>query len=309
MKESTTPGDLFSGPVNIKWEEGAPAPVGCAGHTAVWLNGLVYVGGGRETIWKPSYIINCYDPVNNSWSFPINTPYCYFAMTTLNNNLLIAGGRDRSRKRTNQILIMDTGQLKNYTKMITARSYATATGHQGMLIITGGKADKGEILSSTELFDSSNGQWYVTNDLPQPHSWLQSVIVDNILYLLGGEKKDGDYSPAVFTTPLDTLSRHQLKWNTLQDTPWCFSAPVSVYGTHLLIVGGRKMIGLKYTYASNVYKLNKVSHSWEAIGHIPSARYASAAVSTADNRVIVIGGWNDKEEYTNTVWIGSCDSQ
>ena len=309
LKESTTPGDLFSGPVNIKWEEGAPAPVGHAYHIAVWLNGLVYVGGGYETGWKASsYIINCYDPVNNSWSSPINTPYCYFAMTTLNDKLLTAGGEDKSYKITNQILTMDAGQLKNYTKMITARSGATATGHQGMLIITGGKDDKYKRLSSTELFDSSNGQWYVTNDLPQPHSWLQSVIVDNILYLLGRSNKDGA-SPAVFTAPLDTMSRHQLKWNTLQDTPWCASAPVSVYGTHLLIVGGVKKIGDKYTLTSDVYKLNKVNHSWEAIGHIPSARNASAAVSTVDNRVIVIGGLNDMAERTNTVWIGSCDPQ
>ena len=218
--------------MNIKWEEGAPAPVGRADHTAVWLNGLVYVGGGWETGGR-SYIINCYDPVNNSWSFPINTPYCFFAMTTLNNKLLIAGGMDKSYKATNQILTMDAGQLKNYTKMITARSYATATGHQGMLIITGGWDDKGKRLSSTELFDSSNGQWHVSNDLPQPHYWLKSVIVDNILYLLGGLNKDDSASPAVFTASLDTLLRHQLKWNTLQDTPWCRSAPVSVYGTHL----------------------------------------------------------------------------
>ena len=309
MKESTTPGDLFSGPVNIKWEEGAPTPVGRAGHTAVWLNGLVYVGGGTEIGWKLSYIINCYDPVNNSWSSPINTPYGHFAMTTLNNKLLIAGGKDKSYKRTNQIFTMDAGQLKNYTKMITARSDATATGHQGMLIITGGRDDKRNKLSSTELFDSSNGQWYVSNDLPQPHYWLQPVIVDNILYLLGGVNKDGKASPTVFTAPLDTLSSHQLKWNTLQDTPWCTSAAVNVYDKHLLIVGGAKMIGDKYTLTSDVYKLNKVSHSWEAIGNIPSARSSSAAVSTADNRIIVIGGFNDKYEFTNTVWIGSCDPQ
>ena len=308
LKESTTPGDLFSGPVNIKWEEGAPAPVCRAGHTAVWLNGLVYVGSGYETGWRGSYIINCYDPVNNSWSSPINTPYFFFAMTTLNDKLLIAGGRDKSYKITNQILTMDAGQLKNYTKMITARSHATATGHQGMLIITGGIDDKGKRLSSTELFDSSNGQWYVSNDLPKPHTWLQSVIVDNILYLLGGTNENGS-SPAVFTAPLDTLSRHQLKWNTLQDTPRIASAPVSVYGTHLLIVGGGKIIGDEFTCTSDVYKLNKVSHSWEAIGHIPSARSSSAAVSTADNRVIVIGGRNDKRQFTNTVRIGSCDPQ
>ena len=273
-------------------------------HTVVWLNGLVYVGGGYEAGGQVSHTINCYDAVKNSWSSTINTPYRFFAMTKLNNKLLITGGRDKSYKVTNKILTMDDGQLKNYIKMTTARSHATAAGQQEMLIITGGLDDKNKELSSTELFDSTNGQWYTCSDLPQPHYWLQSVIVDNILYLLGGFNKDG-ISPAVFTAPLDNLSRHQLKWNTLRDTPWCQSAPVSVYGTQLLIVGGRK----GFTCTSDVHKLNKVSHNWEAIGHIPSARYSSAAVSTADNRVIVIGGYNDKGEKSNTVLIGSCEPQ
>ena len=254
-----------------------------------------------------SYNINCYDSVKKSWRSPINTPYDLFAMTTLNNKLLIAGGRDKSYIRTNQILTMDAGQLKNYTKMTTARSHATATGHQGMLIITGGN-DKHCTISSTELFDSDKGQWYICSDLPQPHHSLQSVILDNILYLLGGFYKNYADSPAVFTAPLDTLSRHRLNWKTYQDTPCCRSAPVSVHGTHLLIVGGCKWIGDTYTTTSDVYKLNKVSHIWEAIGHIPSAREAATAVSTAE-KVIVIGGRNDKYEFTNTVWIGSCQPQ
>ena len=295
--------------MNIKWEEGAPVPVGRYGHTAVWLNGLVYVGGGSETGLKASYIINCYDPINNSWSSPINTPYCGFAMTTLNYKLVTAGGKDRSYKKTTQVFTLNAGQLKDYTKMITARSLATAAGHQGMLIITGGWDDECKILSSTELFDSKNGQWYKCSDLPQPHYWLQSVIVDNILYVLSGTDKNNCYSTAVFTAPLDTLSIHQLKWNTHQDTPRCASTPVSVNGTHLLIVGGHKYTGGKATFTSDIHKLNKVSHSWEAIEHIPSVRCESAAVSTADNRVIVIGGRNDKYGATNTVWIGSCEPQ
>ena len=264
------------------------------------------MGGGFEAgVVGRSYTINCYDPVKNSWSSPINIPYCNFAMTKLNNKLLIAGGRDDNLEVTNRILIMDDGLLKNYTKMTIARSSATAAGHQGMLIITGGRGDKLKTLSSTELFDSTNGQWYTCNDLPQPHCRLQSVIVDNILYLLGGSDKHTNNSPAVFTAPLDNLSIHQLKWNTHQDTPWCWPAPVSVNGTQLLIVGGMK--GSAYT--SDVHKLNKVSHSWEAIGCVPSARCLSAAVSTADNGIIVIGGHNHKRGYTNTVWIGSCEPQ
>ena len=287
--------------MNIKWEEGLPAPVNFHSNTAIWLNGLVYVSGGH------TYNIHCYDPVNKAWKSPINTPYCNFAMTTLKNKLLIAGGREKSLE-TNQILAMNDGQLRNYTKMTTARSRATATGHQGMLIITGGQDDKRSKLSSTELFDSRNAQWYNCSDLPLPHDSLQSVIVDNTLYLLGGFNKDNESSPAVFTASLDTLSRHQLNWKAYQDTPCCHSAPVSVHGTHLLIVGGYKRTGDKVIQTSDIYKLNKISHSWEATGHIPSTRSSGVAVSTS-NKVIIVGGLNDKGYPTKTVWIGSYELQ
>ena len=262
---------MFSEPIVIEWEEGAPAPVGCYRHTAVWLDGLVYVGGGYESSSKSSYTINCYDSVSDSWGSPINIRYCFFAMTALSNKLHIAGGRDKSNKKTNQILTMDTGQLKNYTEMPAARSFPTAAGYKKMLIITGGYDDKDKVMSSTELFDSRNEQWYTCSDLPQPHSTLKSVIVNDVLYLLGGINKDNNPSPAVFTAPLVTLSRHKLKWSrsTLQDTPWCCFASMCVHDAHLLTVGGRKM-GAECT--SSVYKLNKINHNWEAIGYLPSAR-------------------------------------
>ena len=192
--------------------------------------------------------------------------------------------------------------------MITPRYYVTAAGYQGTLIITGGRDDQRKVLATTELFDSTTGQWYTTSDLPLPHYLLQSVIIDNTLYLLGGYNQD-DMSPAVFTAPLDTLSSHQLKWSSQQDTPWCHSAPVSIQGRHLLTVGGVKKTGSDYVLTSDINMFNKVSHSWEAIGHIPSARYGPPVVSVADNKIVVVGGADDKHQYTNTVWIGSCEPQ
>ena len=299
MEESTTPGVMASR-LYTKWEEGPPVPVGCKGHTAVWLHGLVYVGGGFTYESKESYIIYCYDPFNNSWSSPINTPYHHFAMTALNNKLLIAGGMDKKDKTDHQVSTVHADQIKNYTKMITPRLQCSATGHQGMLIITGGFGDKGKILSSTELFDSIYGHWYMCNDLPQPHFSLRSVVVDNILYLLGGCSEDGA-SRAVFTAPLATLSiTHQLKWNAQQDVPCSLSAPVSVRGIDLLLIGG----DTNGECASNLYQLNKVNHSWKPIGSIPSGRHSSAAAAMADNRIIVIGGQNDEKRCTDTVWIG-----
>ncbi|XP_065917496.1 probable serine/threonine-protein kinase DDB_G0271402 [Dysidea avara] len=309
MVQSPTP-DLFSGPVNIKWQDGAPAPVKRGHHTAVLCDGKVYSGGGNET-GGYSYRIDVYNPINNSWSpSPINTPYSSFAMTTLNNQLITAGGCDRSDKVTNKILSLDGDHLKEYTRMTTPRHSATAVGHQGTLIITGGKDYLYRRLATTELFDSTTGQWYTTSDLPLPHSRQKSVIKDNTLYLLGGVYKDGNMSPAVFTAPLDTLSSHQLKWSSQQDTSWCYSTPVSIQGRHLLTLGGVKETGSGYVYTSDINIFNKVSHSWEVIGQLPSVRSEPAVISVADNKIVVVGGYDDdKVQFTNTVWIGSCEPQ
>ena len=277
-------------------------------HTAMMCGGKVYIGGGWEGPITPSYRIDVYSPTNNSWSpSPINTSYGNLAMTTLNNQLITAGGRDRSGKATNKIFSLYGDHLKEYTRMITPRYWVTAVGHQGTLIITGGINDQGRRLATTELFNSTTGQWYTTSDLPLPHFGLHSVIIDNILYLLGGYNKDNNMSPAVFAAPLDTLSSHKLQWSSQQDTPWCHSAPVSIQGRHLLTVGGMKKIGSGYVNTSDIHKFNKISHSWEVIGQIPSARKSPAAVSVADNKIVVVGGCDDKGRFTNTVWIGSCE--
>ena len=312
MKESPTPGNLFSRPVNIIWEMAADAPINGRGNTAVWLNGLVYMGGGYDCeVQRPSqgsYIIYCFDPVKNLWISPINAPYCFFAMTTLKDSLITVGGQDANYKRTNQILTMEAGQLSNYTKMITPISSATAVGHQAMLIITGGWNDEGKILPSTEVFDSDSGEWYTCSNLPRPFHSGRLVVADNVLYLLGGFGEDHKPSSAVFTASFDALSKHKLKWNTHKDTPWCCSTAVTMSGTHLLTIGGRRKTGYdRYIRTSDIYKLSKGSHNWKVIGYIPSARASPAAVSVGDNKIIVIGGRSDDGKVANTVWIGSCE--
>ena len=77
LNESTTP-DLLSRPVNIKWEEGTPAPVATVFHTAVSFNGAIYVGGGSCTNRDDNYRINIYHPDTNKWDDDaINTPHNY----------------------------------------------------------------------------------------------------------------------------------------------------------------------------------------------------------------------------------------
>jgi len=284
-------------------------------HTAVFCDGKVYIGGGEEgrvgeLYGTASYRIDVYIPASNLWNPSINTPCCNFAMATLNNHLIIAGGRDRGQKVTNRVFMLKGNQVKKYPRMNTARCDATAVSEKRILVIAGGEDDQNQTLSTTELFDSITGHWYTTSDLPLPYSELKSVVVGNTIFMLGGYKQDGSYSPTVLIASLDTLSSPpSLIWKYQQNTPWCRSAPVNIHGGEILTVGGVKKTGTCYVRSCNIHIFNKVSRSWDITGQIPSARQALAAVSIADNKIILIGGKDDKDQHTNTVWIGLCEPQ
>ena len=242
----------------------------------------------------------------NSWNPPISIDYCWFAMATLNNRLLIVGGKNRvGGKATDQIFKMDTtGQLEFYTKMNTARSWTTAFSHEDMLLVVGGKDVNGTALSSIELFDSRNEEWYLCNNLPSPHYLLGAVIVNSNLYLLGGVNQNNECSPKVFVASLDTLStRHELNWRAHTDTPYHCSAAVCVDGTHLLLLGGSR--NHHHEYTSDVYRLDQGSESWVKIGNLPFVRNLLAPVVMDDGSIIVIGGTKNKGIPANTMWKGS----
>ena len=307
MKSPIQLPDLFQAE-DIKWQDGASIPVHHSSHTAVLLEGKVYIGGGNEGPSSPSYRVDVYDVANNCWDpSSITTAYCDFAMTSLNERLIIAGGRDKRHKVTNSVFSVDDSELKNYTKMITPRALATAAGYQRTLIITGGERDRSKKVPSTELFDSSTGQWYTTDNLPLAHSRLQAVIVNNILYLLGGIDQGDSYSPTVFTASLDTLPSHTLKWDPHPDYSYFRSAPISAQNRNIVVVGGIVDI-FDHHFASSrdVRMFDKVSQNWMFAGYIPSHRCASAAVFVGDNTIIVFGGLNDNNDSTDTVWIASC---
>ena len=289
----------------VKWKELAPLPVGRNVHTAVLLGGNVYVGGGFEGSRKDkqnSYRLDVYNLTTNQWSSsPITTPYRWFAMTVLDDKLVTAGGRTKNGEVVKKVLVLNAGQWMDYNEMPTARAGVTAVGYNSMIIIVGGTAymeGKWTRVSTTELLDTTNGCWYTCNNLPSPHQQLKAAIMNDKLYLLGGVDKDFKPSPQVFVASLDTLSTHQLNWQSAPNTPWCASAPVVLYNKFLLTVGGWQQ-----SCTSEVNVFNPSTDQWKHLTNIPAGRGGLAVVGVADN-VIVIGGITNNNEYSNTVWIG-----
>ena len=120
MKESTTNNPLHR-IVKIQWTEVAPAPVGHSAHTAVFLDGKVYIGGGDSNIKIPIYHIDVYNVSENNWTPPIITKYCYFSLASLNENLVVVGGKDRTDKVSKKMFILCNNQLKKCNNMSQAR--------------------------------------------------------------------------------------------------------------------------------------------------------------------------------------------
>lgn len=291
----------------MKWEEAASAPVGRYGHSAVLVNGLVYVGGGIETGGKVSFVVDVYNPDKDKWGTPIEAPRCGFGMTVLNNKLVITGGKTKKGDVSKTVRSLEeSDQWKELTSMPTARYNCTAVGYNVMLLVIGGTSSDDITLAAVELFDIKKDRWYVCNDLPKPHSLLQPLVVKNTLYLLGGHHQDA--SPAVFTAPLNTVARHRLKCNYYKTpTPFVGSAAAVVAGKFIITIGGEVKIRTDVTECSEVCALNVSSSTWEAIGQLPAGRCVAAATSLTDDLVILIGGRTYKEQHSKTVLVGSFD--
>ena len=292
----------------VKWKELAPLPVCRTAHTAVLFGGNVYVGGGYEDSFKEiSYRLDVYNLATNQWSpSPITTPYSFFALTVLDDKLVIAGGETKAYEAVKKVLVLNAGQWRDYSEMKTARTCATAVWYHPMLIVVGGESRVEGIrtrLSTTELLDTTNGCWYTCNNLPSPHMQLKAAIMNKHLYLLGGVDQDNKPSPQVFVASLDTLSAYQLNWQSAPNTLWCFSTPVVLYNKFLLTVGGRQSSD-RSSQTCMVYTLDLSTNHWSYVASIPSERSFPAVVSMAD-KMIVIGGMTNKDRnYSNTVWIG-----
>ena len=291
----------------IKWEELAPQPVGRDVHTAVLLGGNIYVGGGYEgrnlDDDEDSYRLDVYNLTTNQWSpSPITTPYCDFAMTILLGKLVTVGGSTKNDEIVKKVLVLNAGHWDDYSKMLTSRYRATAVGYHSMLIVVGGGTkveNEWTVASTTELLDTTDGRWYSCSNLPSPHVHLQAAVMNNKLYLLGGFNEDNKLSSQVFVASLDTLSSHQLNWQSAPNTPWCCSTPVVMYDKFLLTVGGWQQ-----NRTSEVCVFNPSNGQWQHLTNIPAARSAPAVVSAADDIIIIGGVTNKKNEFSNTVWIG-----
>ena len=267
-------------------------------HT-VPLKGEVYISGeARED--NNDYIVMRYDPSRGEWSQLPKSTERFFAMASVKDQLLLAGGEGGSTA----IQLMDSEghrwNTQHYPRMPTGRSLSAAVGYQQYLIVA-----CGDFKDTVEVLDCSTHQWYSARPVPVGGDLMTAVIIRDYVYISSYNWRDDQ--PHVFSAHLPTLisnaTRNTTTGPTWQELP---SPPVGgptllALQNHLLLVGGRGR-------RKELYRYEAEGKKWSKCGELPVGMCAPSCAVLPSGELLVAGG---KVEgvgwWSQQVWVGSLE--
>ena len=299
-------------------------PVGMARPQVVVMGEKVYIGGGDTERGEDCKQVFQYDPSRNEWSrLPLHQVF-YFAMVQFKGNLITVGGvLTYSNSITGKVYYFkeQSQRWEEFLKpMSTARYSLSVATTQSAIVASGGATgvrDDGipVTCATVEVYSSETSQWYTADPLPEPCGAMTSVTIADTWYQLGGGGGTGDKSlTTVLCAPLTALiqkatspthqsASHMSVWKTLPDTPMKRSTAASLSG-NLLAVGG---YNVSTPSSPALYAFLPLTNSWVRVttGELPEPRHFCTAVQLSSDRLLVVGGKNDQNKHTKTVFLGS----
>ena len=261
---------------------------------SVVAQGRVYVGGGAA---DDEHTVLMYEQ-GAGWRTLPRYQYSHFAMAVLQDQLTLVGGRDQSGKKvTNQIAVWDSQQWTHpYPFMPTPRRRPAVVTYIKWLVVAGGH-DGNHCLSTVEIMDSTNKQWFTATPLPVKCRNMTSAIVGEECYFMGGftdQSVTNKPNKQVFHVSISAITSQApsqsgitpVQWHTLPDTPLALSAALALHGS-LLAVGGRHSSG---DSSSVIHLYQPESGQWVKVGDLPTARDSCSCTLLPSGEILVAGG-------------------
>ncbi len=275
---------------------------------SVNINDTVYVGGGGTDRDEDAYIVMAYNMQSCQWhTLP---PYSTreFAMTTINNKLVVVGGLNRDNSDSSELgeWQPDSNQWTHpFPPMSTPRCVPSATSYKHWLVVAGG-CHEVCLHASVEVLDVSNMQWSTGPSTPTPWSMMKSTTIGDTWYLMGGWYEGMSLCPDVYSVSLEALVSHSSSdsssiWNKLPSLKCELSYPLNIGGS-LLAVGGDDMKSEKPV--STIQRYVHETNTWVQAGRLPHAVHNCTCIMTSD-KVHVMGGYDGnsrlKKLFTSTI--------
>ena len=264
-----------------------------------------------------------YNSTTGEWSQLPESTVCWFAMASVKDQLLLAGGWEGSTA----IQLWDSEghpwNTQHYPRMPTGRAWSAAVGYQQYLIVACGFPYK----DTVEVLDCSTRQWYSAQPVPVRGQHMTAVIISDYVYISSYVWRDGQ--PHVFSAHLPALISNATR-NTITDPTWqeLPSPPVGgptllALQNHLLLVGGREVGGSEKR--KELCRYEEEEKKWSKCGELPVRMYAPSCAVLPSGELLVAGGevegverYSQQEllvtrgvegvvRYSQQVWVGSLE--
>ena len=267
---------------------------------AVWLKDKVYMGGGTTYSGskRDAARLYIYTPTTDTWDTPIDTPVCWFGLTTYHSQLvLVCGWKYVSEyvmgELTNKLWTLDEhGQWQEtLPPMPTSCNDTSVVSHGDHLLVI----DSDRSLLNNQVYVYNGHHWASAQHPPQQLLSMKSTIFNGHWYLVG-EGLFPSQKTHVYSASLDLLiascqpsetSQPSSVWKRLTDTSNknCYPA---VFGNRLTAVAG----GGLFSIPTSIHAYSSITQSWVHVGSIflPSSTAASCAIVLPSNELMVVGG-------------------
>lgn len=302
------------------WVPKSPMPQGGAVYGAAGVNGKIYAFGAyyygadylKSTI---HYTSGKYDPAIDTWTTiaPMPTPRIKFATAVYENKIYIIGGKrslvDASLS-TVEVYDPATNSWAPRAPMPTARDSMQANVVNGKIYVTSGQVSLLEGLrvipsDVTEVYNPKTGTWVSAAPTPNPATGCASAVLDNKIYVIGGDK------PSV--GPVDALNTTQIydpaidKWTPGASLPKAVGRALactttgSIAPKRIYIFGGHGDGGSP-SDLNQVY--DPVTNEWTAGAKQSFYSYGEVAVAALNDLMYVIGGSYSElvQTYSGNLW-------
>jgi N-acetylneuraminic acid mutarotase len=315
--------------VGNSWAKKTPVPT-AGQYGAVVVNGEIYVMSGSS-----NYL---YNPATDTWATktPMLTPRSSFAITVCQNKIYAIGGHSNGSLNEVYDPLTDTWTTK--APMPTNRSQIKANTVDGKIYVICGKTGGPySTLDSTDVYDPSTDSWttkaaisnsvapykvYVPNtnniwttksSLPYSVANYASAVVDNKIYVIGGQNEFGStsnlntvqiYDPATNNWTLGKPAPNFV-WQAAAGATTGLAAPKRIY-----VAGGCAGFAMG---SNQNYAYEPKDDVWVNASSMPTARYMPTMAVVNDLLYVIGGGqWMDSvavnEQYTPMDYFGSTSS-
>ena len=245
-----------------------------------------------------------YDPQADDWSQLLPYSFSWFAMTVLNDQLVVVGGQALTREKTDLLGMWDENMrswIHPLPPMLKACNSPMVVTYKNRWMVVAGGFDGSHHLSVVQILDSSTREWFYGSPLPAPISHVSTTTIGSTFYLVGGFKTKGANVVApndqvIYACLPDLILQAKTRdvssgpssgSGTWQSLPRLTTNP---YPTAVAVNETLLAIGGIDDSSSDIHLYQHSTKKWIKVGELPIGRSQCACAVLPSGEIFVAGG-------------------